>query len=526
MQRNAQYYDERAAAVVAMLDRMPPPVTNGHANGAPISKISGSQLSQPVPLVRPVSAPAPYPIDALGSMLGPAARAIAELVQVPEALAGNSVLAAAGLAAQAHANVQTLGGARPVSLYMLTVAESGERKTTADQIVKRVVEQRAARLQISYGEDLRHYEANMEAHKARVRNVKDSASDPDAIAKGLMDLREELPPRKPFMLVSEPTAEGLILSLKDGQFSQGLFNDEGGAFVGGHALSQEAELRTIAMLSRAWEGAPLDRVRAKDREHVTLYGRRLSLHLLCQPAVASRLLGKALYRSQGFLARFLIAAPASLIGTRVHSGHSIEPDDDARIVSYWRALEALLERRADEDEALGGLSPPCLALSPDARRLLVASYNEIEAAQGGDGELATVREFASKAAEHACRIAAVLTLVRHPRASAVDVEDMERGLKLVEFYTSEQARLIGAASVAPEIENGQKLLDWISRKGLHCVTARDVMRLGPNAIRDADSAKAALKLAESHNWLMTENGTDYLVTPSAATAMREGRCSS
>jgi hypothetical protein len=57
-----------------------------------------------------------------------------EHVQVPDALAAHAVLGFAALAAQAHANVQTLGGPRPISLYMLTVAESGERKTAADML--------------------------------------------------------------------------------------------------------------------------------------------------------------------------------------------------------------------------------------------------------------------------------------------------------------------------------------------------------------------------------------------------------
>jgi len=277
-----------------------------------------------MPLVRPVQPPAPYPIEALGPVIAPAARAIAELVQVPEALAGNSLLAAAALAAQTHANVQTLGGARPLSLYVLTIAESGERKTTADNVAAAPIRDRVATLQTQYRDALRDYEAQAEAHKMRIRHAKDQAETPEALQASLRQFQEEQPPRKPWMIATEPTAEGLILSLKDGQYSQGIFSDEAGTLIGGHALSDEAELRTIALLSRIWDGSWLDRVRAKDREHVTLYGRRLSMHLMAQPEVALRLLGKALYRSQGFLARILIAAPASLIGTRKHQGHTQE----------------------------------------------------------------------------------------------------------------------------------------------------------------------------------------------------------
>ena len=119
-------YDELAARL-----------DGGAGNGlmaSQMSQVSQVSQSQPVPLVRQVPPAEPYPIDALSPIIGPAARALMEHVQVPDALAAHAVLGFAALAAQAHANVQTLGGPRPISLYMLTVAESGERKTAADML--------------------------------------------------------------------------------------------------------------------------------------------------------------------------------------------------------------------------------------------------------------------------------------------------------------------------------------------------------------------------------------------------------
>ena len=74
-----------------------------------------------------------YPIEALGPVLGPAAAAISRKVQAPEAIAAQSVLAAASLVAQAHADVMLpYGQTRPLSLYLATVAGSGDRKSSAD----------------------------------------------------------------------------------------------------------------------------------------------------------------------------------------------------------------------------------------------------------------------------------------------------------------------------------------------------------------------------------------------------------
>ena len=60
----------------------------------------------PRPLVRELPPADPFPVDALGSLLAPAARAIHDRVQAPLAICGQSVLAAATLAVQGYANVE------------------------------------------------------------------------------------------------------------------------------------------------------------------------------------------------------------------------------------------------------------------------------------------------------------------------------------------------------------------------------------------------------------------------------------
>ena len=74
-----------------------------------------------------------YPIEALGDVLGPMARAIMDTVQCPDAVAGQTVLAAAGLTVQPHADVLIDGREYPLSNFFITVAETGERKTAADK---------------------------------------------------------------------------------------------------------------------------------------------------------------------------------------------------------------------------------------------------------------------------------------------------------------------------------------------------------------------------------------------------------
>ena len=85
----------------------------------------------PQPLVREIAPGAAYPVAHLGPLRA-AVEAVQGMAQAPIAIPAASALAVASLAVQGFADVETLGGPRPVSLYALTIARSGERKSSCD----------------------------------------------------------------------------------------------------------------------------------------------------------------------------------------------------------------------------------------------------------------------------------------------------------------------------------------------------------------------------------------------------------
>lgn len=80
----------------------------------------------------------PFPLEALGP-LKDAADAIHDKTQAPAAIAAQAVLSVVALAVQGLADVETLGGKAPCSIFLLTVAVSGERKSTCDNLAMRAV---------------------------------------------------------------------------------------------------------------------------------------------------------------------------------------------------------------------------------------------------------------------------------------------------------------------------------------------------------------------------------------------------
>jgi len=85
-----------------------------------------------LPLVAELEPSQPFPMDALPAVLGDFGHVIQRCTQAPDAIVGNSLLAAASLAVQPYADVLLPYGASvPTSLYVVTVAESGERNSNA-----------------------------------------------------------------------------------------------------------------------------------------------------------------------------------------------------------------------------------------------------------------------------------------------------------------------------------------------------------------------------------------------------------
>src|SRR5262245_5650247 len=98
-----------------------------------LARVRAERAEPPRPLMREMSPPDPFPVEALGTVLANAAVGIQDRTRAPIAICGQSVMAAATLATQAHADVRlATGQLRPLSNFFATVAVTGERKTAAD----------------------------------------------------------------------------------------------------------------------------------------------------------------------------------------------------------------------------------------------------------------------------------------------------------------------------------------------------------------------------------------------------------
>jgi len=212
-----------------------------------------SERIEPQPLYKELPPAEPYPMDALCKFSG-AALAIQRVIKAPDAICGQSILAGLALVAQAHADISIDGRRRPISCFFATVGETGERKSAVDDVAKWPHSKYERDLEAAYVDEHREWEMEHRAWKqTRDDELKKKKGKHEKLA-FLQELGEEpQEPPCPAVLLEEPTYEGLIKVLQNGHPSVGLFTDEGGRFVGGHAMNSENALKTASGMSSLWD---------------------------------------------------------------------------------------------------------------------------------------------------------------------------------------------------------------------------------------------------------------------------------
>lgn len=206
-------------------------------------------LNTPEPLLRARPQGLPLPLAHLGPLRAPT-QALADLTQAPVEIGAQSLLAVSSLATQSRADVETLAGNAPLSLFFLTVAPSGERKSSCDKLAMAPVQTWEEEQFTAYLHRRNTYEVELEAFESLHRKHVKARSGGDGDVVESDAPQAPVAPIIPRKVLSDMTYEGLLHHFEDGDPSVGIFSDEGGQLFGGHAMSKDNQLKTSAGLSK------------------------------------------------------------------------------------------------------------------------------------------------------------------------------------------------------------------------------------------------------------------------------------
>jgi hypothetical protein len=474
------------------------------------------------PLIQQAT-PQDYPLGALPDAVRCAVEEVAGFVKAPIPLIATSALAALSLAIQAHTDVQRaekLEG--PCSLFLLAIADSGERKSSCDGYFTKAIRDYEIKAQDAAKPLIKAYESEREAWDAHRTGIKDAIK---LLAKSnkpitaqtqqlhALDATKPIPPRVPKLIYSDATPEALCYSLAKNWPSGGVISSEAGSVFGGHGMGAESVMRNLAALNQLWDGATLP-IERRSSESFTVRGARLTMALQVQEATIRAFFAntKGLARGTGFLARFLVSWPESTQGTR----HFTEaPANWPALTAFNERLTEILNLPAPIDDD-GALTPAMLTLAQDAKAAWVAFHNAIESELPTGGELHEVRDVASKTADNAARLAALFHTFSGS-IGPIDIKAMESAARVTRWHLYEARRFLGELAMPTELANAVHLeawmLDYCKREQTEHVPTRVIQqRITPVSLRDkAVLSKAVSELAELGRARLVKDGKKLAV---------------
>lgn len=416
----------------------------------------------------------PYPVDALPDSIREAVEEVAGFVKAPLPLVAASALSAISLAVQAHVDVlraEKLVG--PVGIYLLTVANSGERKSTCDSFFSRAIRdyqdaqiEAAKPLMQANRADAEIWEAKHAGIKDKIRQAAKNGKPTADLEATLRDLEIDRPepPRIPRLVYVDATPEALAFGLARTWPSAGLVSAEAGLVLGAHGMGRESVMRNLALLNQLWDGTSVA-IDRRTSESFTVNGARLTVGLQIQEATLRSFFEKSgvLARGSGFLARFLVALPESTQGKRPFSD---PPEHWPHLAVFNRRVTAILEQPATLAED-GSLTPTVLTMHPAAKHAWVDFHDQIEGELSSGGELHDVRDVASKAADNVARLAALFHVFDSTNSSNsssnISVAQIDAARRIIAWHLNESRRFFGELALPPDLADAAKLDSWLVR---------------------------------------------------------------
>ncbi len=479
--------------------------------GKPVSAIptQSEPWLDPVDFTAPVDLPA-FPVEALPKELGAFASELAASVQVPVDLAATLILAVTAAASGNKFRVQ-VGDTHeePVCVYTCAVADPGTRKTEIFKHTTRPMDEieeeeiKSASPIVARATERRKV---AEERLVKLRRAAASASDEKEaarIGKQAEDLFASLPdvPALPSFIVSDVTPEHLGQKLHEQGGKIALFDADAALFD--ILAGRYSEKPNLEIFLKAHAGDPI-RVGRAGRQ-VMVMNPFLTIGVCVQPSVIMDMATSPTFRGRGLVGRILFSVPPSMVGTRVYQNR---PIDRVTANTYRHVIRDVF---SFPSAGTGHDVAHRLKIEGAALAEWTLYADRVERDQVEGGHLFTVRDFASKAAGAAARIAGLFHLVRYrsgspsPWCIEIGAEDVAAACSCMEYFEEHFLAASALMSGSPEVATAKRILRWIRRRALPEApfSLRDVYR-DLNELDVEDDIEPALDVLEARGFIRPE----------------------
>ena len=332
--------------------------------------------------------------------------------QIPVTAATLIMLAILAACLQKRFEVSPVEGyTESLSLYTVVALESGSRKTSVVTALTRPIDEWEQEQATRLKSQIQQIQTELSITTQRIGKLEKKAADEDdpgereKIVNEITELKRNAPEelQSPRVYFTDVTSEALEVALAENEERSAIISDEGGIFEIISGLYTDGKAN-IDVFLKGHAGGPL-RVKRKSR-NALLNKIAVSLGLMVQPSVIAGLSKreKSSFRGKGLLGRFLFGLPTSNIGSRNARLNYHVPSAVKEL--YCHKIKNLLDVPAQRDE--NGIEVARLiTLSSSALEAYQDFAQYIEDEQADGKSLSSIRDWASKLAGHALRIAAI-----------------------------------------------------------------------------------------------------------------------
>lgn len=416
-------------------------------------------------------------------ILGEAVRQAHHNYQAPYRLCLMGGLAALSSAAQALADVvMPYGATVPLSLSLVGIASSGERKSTVERRFMKEIRAIDDHQEQEHTDNMADYKVKLLEWKLRKKQLEKELAklggndqQRSNTRKGLRQLLacEPTKPQRAKTVYEDISPMAMLTALHETGVGT-LVSSEGGIIVDGKSFDAVPHLNSL------WSGDKVSVVRV-GKPSLNISGARLAVSIMLQPEIFRSQTGKKAekIRGSGHWARYLVFNPDSTQGFRLstHQANSWE-----HLEAFDRRIRQIL-RKARMARVVGDFEREEIRFSDEAAEAWFKLTDRIEESIRPGGRYEHASDHASKLGENIARVAALLHYFEEGDGR-ISVETFNVAADICAECSDDFLKLfVPPPEEVTDAVELNKLIDRIRDDGLRFIRKTYLHKRSPNAQR-------------------------------------------
>lgn len=434
-----------------------------------------------------------FPVQFLPPPLCEWVKAVSENTETPVDMAAVCVLAMLSCALQGKFKVHPKSGYdEPLNLYILLIANSGERKSLIVKLMTRPIYGYEDKENKRRWETMEDEQAKLSSWKKQIDMLEREGKTVKAAELRAKYRELENTRTRPLRLIADDvTSEALTSLLAENKGLMTIISTEGGLFD--TLAGRYSNSVSIDPLLKAYSG---DRIQVdrKGRESEIIRDPALTMLLTAQDNVLAGLMGNEIFKARGLTARFLYCRPKSKVGSR----HFDTPDLPHELESeYMQLMSALLEIPVPENAL-----PQEIRLSPGAYHHIETFFEWLEP-QLVDG-LEHMEGWGAKFVGNTLRIAGLLHCVQHTNSAAkiaISPDTVESAIKIGKYFLRHALCAYSLMGTDRALRGAKYILKKLKTQDKRELTKYQIHRLCRGEFPRVEDATPAIELLIEHGYL-------------------------